>query len=207
MRKVKHDSVCELIEVYESSQYVHLVLTLLEGGELMARIRSLSVYQEDTAIKVMKKFLGGLAFCHQQNVVHRDLKPENLLLTSKNNDWDLKIADFGLSSFYKGRGLAIKCGTPGFIAPEILKEQCYGPKVDVFSAGVILYSLLSGRYPYKSRKQKELLQENENPNIEFADKHWGKISDKAKDLTKKMLEVDPEDRLSAEEALCHPWLT
>jgi len=207
MRLVKHANTMELIEVYESSKYVHLVLPLMEGGDLIKRMMSLKTYNEETAIKAMRSFLDGLDHCHALNIVHRDLKPENLLLHSKSNDWDMKIADFGLSCIYKGRGLTVKCGTPGFIAPEILGDKPYDLKSDVFSAGIILYMLLSGRHPFHAKNRDALLQANLQSIIDFDDsKLWGHISDQAKDLVQKMLAKEPDQRISVREALQHPWM-
>ena len=160
MRILKHPNTMEVIEIYESSKYIHLVLPFMEGGDLIKRMKSLQTYSENTAIKVMKSFLKGLAFCHENNIVHRDLKPENLLLKSKNNDWDLTIADFGLSCIYEGERLTTKCGTPGFIAPEVLDDQPYSVEADIFSAGIILYMLLSGRHPFLAKNRNHVLQRN-----------------------------------------------
>ena len=157
---MKHPNTMELLEVYESSKYVHLLVPMMEGGDLIKRMRSLKTYEEETASKVMKNFLQGLAFCHKNGVIHRDLKPENILLSSKNNDWDLKIADFGLSCLNSDKSIKVKCGTPGFIAPEVLDDQLYDTQADVFSAGVILYMLLSGRHPFKVNHKSELLRVN-----------------------------------------------
>ena len=126
--------------MYESDKYIHLVFEYLEGGELFERIKSKGSYQEKDAMNVMKNLLLALDYLHNQGIIHRDLKPENLILASKENDYALKIADFGLASEIKtGENLFLRCGSPGYVAPELLEDQGYNTKADIFSAGIILY--------------------------------------------------------------------
>jgi serine/threonine protein kinase len=187
-----------LHEVYESKKYIHLVLSYLDGGELFERIKSKQVYQEKTAISVMKNMLEALNYMHENKVVHRDLKPENLILASKKNDHDLRIADFGLASFVKdGELLKLRCGSPGYVAPEILQDVGYNEMSDIFSAGVILYVLLTGRPAFRGYNLNEILVKNKNAEVEYPAKYWNKISVKAKDLVSKMLEKDPEKRITS----------
>lgn len=147
-----------------------------------------------------------LDYMHKNKVVHRDLKPENLILAYKDNDYDLRIADFGLASFVNdGELLKLRCGSPGYVAPEILEDIGYNEKADIFSAGVILYVLLTGRPVFRGLNMKEILIKNKQCEIEYPAKYWNKISDKAKDLVSKMLKKDPNERISAEQALNHCW--
>lgn len=140
MRAIDHENIIKLYEVYESDKYIHLVFEYLEGGELFERIKSKGLYQEKDAISVMKNLLLALDYLHQKGIIHRDLKPENLILASKENDYALKIADFGLASFIaKGESLFLRCGSPGYVAPELLEDKGYNTKADIFSAGIILY--------------------------------------------------------------------
>jgi len=142
MRKLEHDSVIRLFNIYESDNHIYLVLELLNGGELFDRISEKGQYNENDASILMKKLLSALNFMHSKGIMHRDIKPENLILKDSENDWDVKIADFGLSQFlHSTEYLFIRCGTPGYVAPEILADEKYDEKVDVFSAGVILYIL------------------------------------------------------------------
>ena len=127
LREVKNPFVNSLVEVHESAKYIHLVLSYLDGGELFKRIKSRQAYSEKDAMQLMHNMFTALAYIHKHRVVHRDLKPENLILASKDNDFDLRIADFGLASFMPENGelLKLRCGTPGFVAPEVLQDKGY----------------------------------------------------------------------------------
>lgn len=146
LRMLDHPNITELYEIFESGKYIHLVLPLLAGGELFDSIKAKGLYKESDAVRVMHQFLSALAYMHDLNIVHRDLKPENLLLTKKFSN-EIKIADFGLAHILKdpSEKLSLACGSPGYVAPEVLKELGYGTASDVFSAGVIFYVMLTGR--------------------------------------------------------------
>lgn len=124
MRNLDHPSIIKLYEVYESNKYIHLLCPLLDGGELFERIKSKGLYQEKDAAKVMKQILSALAFLSKQRIVHRDLKPENLILSSSQDDTTIQIADFGLASVMPEGGelLYLRCGSPGYVAPEMLED-------------------------------------------------------------------------------------
>lgn len=150
MRKLKHPNLLRLFEVYESSEYIYLVLESLEGGELISRLVEKGNYDEYTISLLMKKILEALEYMHSHKIIHRDIKPENLLLRNQKNDYDVVIADFGLATQYAYPDqIKIKrCGTPGFIAPEILnpkgnedKNIIFTEKSDIFGVGIILYIL------------------------------------------------------------------
>ena len=145
-----------------------------------------------------------LQYLQQQNIMHRDIKPDNLMLKDLEGT-QLCLVDFGLADYHhpSGKYLFTKCGTPGFVAPEILHEQIYNHKVDVFSAGVIMYVMLSGQYPFKSQTYEEVVHKNFECEINFDFKY--KITEEAKDLLQKILQKDFNQRYSATEALNHPW--
>ena len=208
MRAWDHAQVIKLYEVYEAEKHVHLVMELLEGGELFNRIRSKGTYTEVDAIKVMKNILAALAYLHDKRIVHRDLKPENLILAGNEDDYNVKIADFGLATFIKiGEKLDLPWGSPGYVAYELLQDPSpgYDCKADIFSVGVILYILLSGRPAFHGADYKQILAKNKKGDPPYPERFWNKISENGQDLVKKMLEKDQTLRLSAREALLHPW--
>ena len=157
----------------------------------------------------MRNFISALEYVHRKLIVHRDLKPENLLLASKDNNWDLKIADFGLATTLDTpeEKLFLRCGSPGYVAPELLQEKGYNCKADIFSVGVIFYIILTGRPLFKGNTPEEILEKNMKCEYEFNDRQWETISPAAKDLTLKLLAEDPEMRITAKEALEHTWFT
>jgi serine/threonine protein kinase len=142
---------------------------------------------------------------HDNNIVHRDLKPENLLLTSEKNDFDIKVVDFGFATEVDGDNLRAHCGTPGYIAPEILKDLPYGKSVDMWSFGVILYILLGGYPPFYDKNQQLLFRKIMKGAYVFHPEYWQEVSDEGKDLIRKLLVVDVPSRLTVEQALAHPW--
>ena len=147
MRFMKHEKVVKLYEVYESTKYIHLVLPYLEAGELFVRINKKGLFKESDAVPIMRNFLEALAYLHENLIVHRDLKPENLLFASKSDNTDIRIADFGLATKLKtpDQKLTLRCGSPGYVSPELLRDEGYNCSSDVFSAGVIFYVMLTGR--------------------------------------------------------------
>jgi len=142
MRRLEHSNIIQLYEVHESDKHIYLVLELLQGGELLDRIMRKGQYHERDASLLMKNLLSALDYMHSKGIMHRDIKPENLILKDSQNDSEIKIADFGLATFINSNDQLFKrCGTPGYVAPEILEDEKYDEKVDIFSSGVILYIL------------------------------------------------------------------
>jgi len=208
MRKLDQENIIKLYEVHENDSFIFLVLELLKGGELFDRIIKKGAYTEKDACTLMKKLLTALDYMHSRGLMHRDLKLENLILKDTENDYDIKLADFGLASVVnQGEYLFKRCGTPGYVAPEILNDEKYDQKVDVFSAGVILYILLSGSSPFHGKTYNEILLKNKNCEIRFNFKEMGlRLSEQAIDLMKKMLERDPAVRIGSHQALEHEWM-
>lgn len=202
----KHLNIVSLKDTYEDDNAVHLVMELCEGGELFDRIVSRGHYTERAAAAVTKTIVEVVQMCHKHGVMHRDLKPENFLFANMKETAPLKAIDFGLSVFFKpGDRFSEIVGSPYYMAPEVLRRN-YGPEVDVWSAGVILYILLCGFPPFWAETEQGVAQAIIRSVIDFKRDPWPKVSDNAKDLVKKMLNPDPRQRLSAQEVLDHPWL-
>jgi calcium-dependent protein kinase len=202
----KHPNVVSLKDTYEDDNAVHLVMELCEGGELFDRIVTRGHYTERAAAFVTKTIVEVVQVCHKHGVMHRDLKPENFLFANKKETADLKAIDFGLSVFFKpGERFTEIVGSPYYMAPEVLKRN-YGPEIDVWSAGVILYILLCGVPPFWAETEQGVAQAIIRSVLDFKRDPWPKVSDNAKDLVRKMLNPDPKQRLTAQEVLDHPWL-
>ncbi|CAN0019104.1 unnamed protein product, partial [Phaeothamnion confervicola] len=163
-------------------------------------------YNEKEARDLCRVLLDAVKYCHDRSVVHRDLKPENLLLSSPDDDANIKLADFGFARSLEGGKMQTQCGTPGYVAPEILRGEPYGASVDMWSIGVIIYILLGGYPPFHDENQTRLFRKIKGGNFKFHPEYWGKISDDAKDLIKRCLTVDVSQRLTAAQAVEHPWL-
>ena len=205
--------------MFETEAELQLVIELMQGGELFDSLVENGAYEEKDATKHMKAIGSALHFLHTNNVVHRDLKPENLLLSSKDpHSQLLKIGDFGLSKIMKeDEMMKTACGTWAYCAPEVLKcrrdrrggEGGYGSKCDMYSVGVILFVILAGYHPFdpegrnSDKKMQDLILKNQ---WDFNDPAWAEVSSSAKELVKKLIEPDPEKRLSAEQMLRHPWV-
>ncbi|KAG9449422.1 hypothetical protein H6P81_009387 [Aristolochia fimbriata] len=201
-----HPNIVSLKDTYEDDSAVHLVMELCEGGELFDRIVARGHYTERAAAGVTKTIVEVVQMCHKHGVMHRDLKPENFLFANKKEAAPLKAIDFGLSVFFKpGERFTEIVGSPYYMAPEVLKRN-YGPEVDVWSAGVILYILLCGVPPFWAETEQGVAQAIIRSVLDFKRDPWPKVSDNAKDLVKRMLDPDPKRRLTAQEVLEHPWL-
>ncbi|XP_022856925.1 calcium-dependent protein kinase 32-like [Olea europaea var. sylvestris] len=207
MKKLpKHPNIVTLKHTYEDNNAVHIVMELCEGGELFDRIVARGHYTERAAAAVTRTVVEVIQMCHKHGVMHRDLKPENFLFANKKEVSPLKAIDFGLSVFFKpGERFNEIVGSPYYMAPEVLKRD-YGPEVDVWSAGVILYILLCGVPPFWAETEQGVAQAIIRSVVNFKRDPWPKVSDRAKDLVKKMLNPDPKQRLTAQEVLDHPWL-
>lgn len=165
-------------------------------------------YDEQTAKREIKQIIAALQYCHSKGIVHRDLKPENLLYSTSGPEAVVKLADFGLAKICKEDQLMkTACGTPGYVAPEILSRKKYDEKVDVWSLGVITYILLCGFPPFYHNNNAVLFKKIKRGDYDFPAPYWTNVSEEAKDFIRKILVVKPEKRLSLEKLLEHPWLT
>ncbi|KAJ3671053.1 hypothetical protein LUZ60_008479 [Juncus effusus] len=201
-----HRNIVELKGAYEDRHSVNLVMELCEGGELFDRIIAKGHYSERAAANVCREIVSVIHSCHSMGVMHRDLKPENFLLLNKREDSPLKATDFGLSVFLKpGEVFKDLVGSAYYVAPEVLRRN-YGAEADIWSAGVILYILLSGVPPFWAENEEGIFDAVLRGHVDFFSDPWPSISSQAKDLVKKMLRQDPKERLTAAEILNHVWI-
>uniref|UniRef100_H3A4T6 non-specific serine/threonine protein kinase n=1 Tax=Latimeria chalumnae TaxID=7897 RepID=H3A4T6_LATCH len=210
IKSLSHPNIVSLIEEYESEKEIYLILEYVHGGDLFDAITESIKFTEHNAALMITDLCEALSYIHSINIVHRDLKPENLLV-QRNADGSttLKLADFGLGMTVTEPVFTV-CGTPTYVAPEILSEKGYGLEVDMWASGVILYILLCGFPPFRSqeRDQEELFEIIQLGEYEFLSPYWDNISDAvaAKDLITKLLVVDPKRRYTAQQVLQHPWI-
>eukprot|EP00262_Sarcandra_glabra_P016328 TRINITY_DN528_c0_g1_i1.p1 TRINITY_DN528_c0_g1~~TRINITY_DN528_c0_g1_i1.p1 ORF type:complete len:547 (-),score=74.56 TRINITY_DN528_c0_g1_i1:533-2173(-) len=201
-----HPNIVKLRATYEDAEAVHLVMELCEGGELFDRIVARGHYTERAAASVVRTVAEVVRMCHKHGVMHRDLKPENFLFANKRESSPLKAIDFGLSVFFRpGERFSEIVGSPYYMAPEVLKRN-YGPEVDIWSAGVILYILLCGVPPFWAETEQGVAQAILRGSIDFKRDPWPRVSDNAKSLVKQMIEPDPKRRLTAQQVLDHSWV-
>lgn len=186
---------------------MYLVMEIMTGGELFDRIVEKESYTEQEAADTIRPIVDAIRYCHESNIVHRDLKPENLLYETKEDESVIKISDFGLAKMIGDDQFATTaCGTPGYVAPEILNGKGYGREVDYWSIGIVLYILLCGFPPFYEEDNAALFEQIKSGSFEFPSPYWDEISDMAKDLITKLLDVDPTKRLDANQIMEHPWI-
>lgn len=208
LKNLNHPNIIKLMEVFEEGSEFYIVTELVNGGELFDRIVSKSHYTEKEARDLIKKLLETIAYMHESDVVHRDLKPENLLLTRDDDDGDIKVADFGFAKRISDlQTQEVPCGTPGYVAPEILRGDPYRNEVDIWSLGVICYVLLAGYPPFYDDDQRNLFKKIKEANYHFHADYWSAISTDVQDLIRKMLTLDQKLRWTAKQLLSHPWIT
>lgn len=200
LKMLRHPNVVKLLETFDTDKHHLIVMELCPGGDLLNYVRKRRKLNEKYAKFVFKQIMEGLAYLHDNGVVHRDIKLDNILLDGHGN---IKIADFGVSrKVIDNEILFEQCGTPAYIAPEIVRELGYkGYPVDIWSAGVCLYAMLYGNVPFKANQMGDLNKMILDATIEFKDT----VSEEARDLMVRMLQKNPNKRLTAEEALEHPW--
>jgi len=207
MKKLQHPNIIQLMEVIDTSDTLYLVLEFASGGELFDAIVNKGSYSEADAAKIIRQILEAIQYVHKNGIAHRDLKPENLLLLqSENGDEIIKIADFGLSKDFGEEQLQTSCGTPDYVAPEVLMGEPYDMAVDIWSIGVISYVLLCGFPPFYGETQKELFENIMSGTYDFPDPEWTDVSDQAKSFIKSILVTDPEKRTTAEQCLNDEWI-
>ncbi|XP_069672525.1 calcium/calmodulin-dependent protein kinase type II alpha chain isoform X2 [Periplaneta americana] len=207
-RKLQHPNIVRLHDSIQEENFHYLVFDLVTGGELFEDIVAREFYSEADASHCIQQILESVNHCHQNGVVHRDLKPENLLLASKQKGAAVKLADFGLAIEVQGEQQAWFgfAGTPGYLSPEVLKKEPYGKPVDIWACGVILYILLVGYPPFWDEDQHRLYAQIKAGAYDYPSPEWDTVTPEAKNLINQMLTVNPSKRITASEALKHPWI-
>ncbi|XP_073478233.1 calcium/calmodulin-dependent protein kinase type II subunit beta isoform X8 [Aquarana catesbeiana] len=207
-RLLKHPNIVRLHDSISEEGFHYLIFDLVTGGELFEDIVAREYYSEADASHCIQQILEAVLHCHQMGVVHRDLKPENLLLASKCKGAAVKLADFGLAIEVQGEQQAWFgfAGTPGYLSPEVLRKEAYGKPVDIWACGVILYILLVGYPPFWDEDQHKLYQQIKAGAYDFPSPEWDTVTPEAKNLINQMLTINPGKRISAHEALKHPWV-
>ena len=220
--ELQHPNIVRLFDVYESEprQYA-MIMELASGGELFDRIQQRGSFSEQEAQFVMRKLLSALAYMHKKDIAHRDLKPENIMYATGEENSEPKLTDFGFAKKAQPieedvpagatspppGALKTRLGSPNYVAPEILTSKTgYSTSVDIWSMGVILYILLCGYFPFYHENERELYRQIKAGKFDMPVEEWGHVSDNAKDLVRKMLQINPKKRITAHQALRHPWL-
>jgi len=213
LRKLRHPHIVNLKEVVTTETFTYIVMELLSGGELFHRIVEKGCFPEEEAQRLFAQILMSMNYLHEMNIVHRDVKPENILYCSTGAN-EIKLIDFGYAGIWSvEKPLTGLCGTPDYVAPEVLSwydddetGKPYGKGSDMWSMGVLLYVILSGCSPFNGEEEEQLLKLVAEAKYEFYEKEWEHISAEAKDLISKLLVVDTADRLTMEQTLAHPWV-
>ncbi|KAK7164232.1 hypothetical protein R3I94_002830 [Phoxinus phoxinus] len=207
-RLLKHSNIVRLHDSISEEGFHYLLFDLVTGGELFEDIVAREYYSEADASHCIHQILDSVHHIHQHDIVHRDLKPENLLLASKCKNAAVKLADFGLAIEVQGDQQAWFgfAGTPGYLSPEVLRKEAYGKPVDIWACGVILYILLVGYPPFWDEDQHKLYQQIKAGAYDFPSPEWDTVTPEAKNLINQMLTINPGKRITAQEALKHPWV-
>lgn len=211
-KAIDHENIVGTYDVFDTRDNLFIVMEYMPGGMLYDILANEGYFSEKNAAGVMRDLLNAVKCLHDYDIVHRDIKPENVLAVNKTWPLKVKLADFGLADFVLENSFGEKAtcgmyGTPFFVAPEVIRAETYTPAVDIWSLGVLAYNMLSGKLPFDGNNIKEVLRRVRSGRYSFPDAEWGEISDTAKSFIAGLLEIDPKKRLTAREALHHPWMT
>ncbi|XP_067887758.1 serine/threonine-protein kinase H1-like isoform X1 [Heterodontus francisci] len=209
LRRVSHHNIIQLVEVFETQDRIYMVMELATGGELFDRVIAKGSFTERDATRVLQMVLDGIKYLHTLGITHRDLKPENLLYYHPGSDSKILVTDFGLAnSGNKGGDWSMRttCGTPEYIAPEILMRKPYTNAVDMWALGVISYILLSGTMPFEDENRTRLYRMILKCKYSYVGEPWPNVSNLAKDFIDRLITIDPNERMAAAQALKHPWV-
>lgn len=210
MKSVSFPSVVRTYDIFDTKNRLYIVLEYMPGGTLGEILKKIGRFTEDQARPVLRDILEGVAYLHDKSIVHRDLKLKNILCDRKELPVRVKLADFGLANFVGVRtvskvALQSQVGSPHYVAPEVLREETYGPSVDVWAVGIILHILLSRRYPFAGETIQETLELVCRGRFSLQGSEWDRVSEECKDLLAQLLREDPVERVTARNALAHPW--
>ena len=208
LERLRHQPhIVTIYDVFEEEEKIHVIMELCSGGELFEFMVGRGPSSEAEAAQIMGSIVTSIEACHSKGVIHRDLKPENILLVNKNDPVEIKLIDFGMSAMFSddSNTFGDMVGTPAYIAPEVFRGQ-HGREVDIWSAGVVLYMLLSGSWPFEGNTNEEIYANIQKGRLDMTSNVWQNISTGAKDLINGMLTRSPKWRPSASEVLSHPWM-
>ncbi|KAJ5899248.1 hypothetical protein N7495_003992 [Penicillium taxi] len=209
LQKLQHPHIVSFVDWFESKDKFYIVTQLATGGELFDRICDYGKFTEKDASQTIRQVLDAVDYLHKRNIVHRDLKPENLLYLTRAPDSELVLADFGIAKMLDSPSevLTSMAGSFGYAAPEVMLKQGHGKAVDMWSLGVITYTLLCGYSPFRAENLNDLIEECRAGRVIFHERYWHGVSQDAKEFILSLLQCDPSKRATSEEALKHIWLT
>ncbi|KAL4497962.1 hypothetical protein ABPG72_014819 [Tetrahymena utriculariae] len=204
LKTLDHPNILKIYEFYEDNRYLYIITELCNGRELFdVIVEDDTCFTEQQTMKIMQQALSALQYAHSKYYAHRDIKPENIMIDPETQK--IKIIDWGASTSFNGEKIKQLVGSAYYIAPEILKRKGYNEKVDIWSLGIVFYLLITGSTPYNSETTTEIFEEIKKYQLTFDDPLWEKFSNECKDLLSKMLNPQPNKRISAQQALKHPW--
>jgi calcium/calmodulin-dependent protein kinase I len=208
LEMLKHPNINQIIETFNTKKHLYMVLELLEGGNLFENIVKRRTYTEEDAAHVVKQVARACKYMHFNGIIHRDLKPENLVYLDKQHD-QICVTGFGLSKYMDHSESITKttCGTPAFVAPEVLRQVPYGTPVDMWSLGTILYIMLCGYPPFAEKNLPRLYKAIKKGNVRFQSPYWDNVSTEAKDCVRGLLELDIKKRMTPTDLLKHRWIS
>lgn len=208
LNRLKHPHIVRFVDWFESRDKYYIVTQLATGGELFDRICEKGRFTERDASQTIRQVLEAVDYLHHKDIVHRDLKPENLLYLTRESNSDLVLADFGIAKHLESPDEQLKtmAGSFGYAAPEVMMKKGHGKPVDMWSLGVITYTLLCGYSPFRSESLSDLIEETRHGRVVFHERYWKDVSQQAKDFILTMLRPDPRHRATSAQALADPWI-